>query len=223
MTKCPKHHRHLTGQHWLWCSLHFLHPWLWVPFLLASPFTSYWFHLSVILASIPSTTWLCSRLSLSFCLFPQMSSDSLTKLSPFSPPLIFTPPLPHVRPVSCLLKHQCSQQAAEPPADSSHNSRLLIMRTSGARGAEFKRWKQQLKEVYESVLVKRWRQDVGLWCRSQVSVSFWWEAFKISRDDSETDFFMLELLLQHLTESFFCTSWRQKQSHRHLLDYCLPH
>lgn len=49
-------------------------------------------------------------------------------------PLFRLPP-----PVSRILKHQRSQRAVKPPADSTHNSPLLIMRTLGAHGAEFKR------------------------------------------------------------------------------------
>lgn len=46
------------------------------------------------------------------------------------------------------------------------------MRTTGARSAEFKRLKQQLKQVYESVLVERWKWDCVVWCCSQLSVFF---------------------------------------------------
>lgn len=140
--------------------------------------------------------------SLHFCLFvfclvcflkcppipsPSSSIPSRSPPSPaLSPALIFFSPLPihHVHPVfrlvppvPCLLKHQRSQRAVEPPADSTHNSPLLIMRTTGARGAEFKHWKQQLKEVYESVLVKRWKRDCGVWCCRQLSVFFWYKSF----------------------------------------------
>lgn len=124
---------------------------------------------------------------------------------PFSSPPL--PPFHHVRPlispVSCLLKHQRSQRAVEPPADSTHNSPLLIMRTTGARGAEFKHWKQQLKEVYESVLVKRWKRDCGVWCCSQLSVFFFWcEAFKIS---------LMMILTQRLLFClcFCCSVWSE--------------
>lgn len=94
--------------------------------------------------------------------------SSFSSPSPPSPALspalnLFSPRSHHVcplfrliPPVSCLLKHQRSQRAVEPPADSTHNSPLLVMRTTGARGAEFKHWTKQLKEVYESVLVVRW-------------------------------------------------------------------
>lgn len=128
-------------------------------------------------------------------MFPQISTHSLAVISFLSHVFFFLAPRPRqlfspnsnlfflfhlIRPlfrlpppVSRILKHQHSQRAVKPPADSTHNSPLLIMRTLGAHGAEFKRWKQQLEEVYESVLVRRWKWEFGAWCWRQLSVFLW--------------------------------------------------
>lgn len=73
--------------------------------------------------------------------------SSLLALASFFPPILICFFLFHLirplfrlpPPVSRILKHQRSQRAVKPPADSTHNSPLLIMRTLGAHGAEFKR------------------------------------------------------------------------------------
>lgn len=104
-------------------------------FLLIRAFPFFFIHPS----STPPTTS-PSFLSV-FCLVCFLKLHHRLPRLPFSPSYLSSP-LHHVRPlispVSCLLNHQRSQRAAEPPADSTHNSPLLIMRTTGARGAQFK-------------------------------------------------------------------------------------
>lgn len=85
--------------------------------------------------------------SLSSPSFPTSFFSSLLALASFFPPILISFFLFHLirplfrlpPPVSRILKHQRSQRAVKPPADSTHNSPLLIMRTLGAHGAEFKR------------------------------------------------------------------------------------
>lgn len=181
----------------------FWFPHLPVLFFTLSPLssTTLFFHLvffSVLSTSSSQSSSPPSFSSLCFyrCrMFPQISPHSLAVISflshvffssllalaSFFPPILISFFLFHLirplfrlpPPVSRILKHQRSQRAVKPPADPTHNSPLLIMRTLGAHGAEFKRWKQQLEEVYESVLVRRWKWEFGAWCWRQLSVFLW--------------------------------------------------